>query len=203
MSNLKKPSVDWFFLLQWVLATTIGSIIGLSGIGSGILQWLVLRQRIPRAGWWILATIVGNSLAFLAIGFVGLGLSGGGGGTAGGIIFVSTLVIGGAFIGILQWLVLRRYVFRASWWILASTLSFTLSFYIELIIAQVIGGPIGGVLTLSGVLTLIVVGIMTAGAAGLTAGIITGIALVLLLRQPRKEAHIVTKPRLNDYSTTP
>jgi hypothetical protein len=25
----------------------------------GVLQWLVLRKRIPKSGWWILATIVG------------------------------------------------------------------------------------------------------------------------------------------------
>ena len=25
----------------------------------GVLQWLVLRKRIPKSGWWILATIIG------------------------------------------------------------------------------------------------------------------------------------------------
>jgi hypothetical protein len=25
----------------------------------GVLQWIVLRKRIPKSGWWILATIVG------------------------------------------------------------------------------------------------------------------------------------------------
>jgi hypothetical protein len=25
----------------------------------GVLQWLVLRKRIPKSGWWILATVIG------------------------------------------------------------------------------------------------------------------------------------------------
>jgi hypothetical protein len=29
----------------------------------GVCQWLVLRSRIPKSGWWILATIVGTTLA--------------------------------------------------------------------------------------------------------------------------------------------
>jgi hypothetical protein len=37
----------------------------------GVLQWFVLRKRIPKSGWWILATIVGLgggiSLAIVAV----------------------------------------------------------------------------------------------------------------------------------------
>ena len=42
---------DWgsYFLALAVATTTIGASIGL-------MQWLVLRQRIARAGWWILAS---------------------------------------------------------------------------------------------------------------------------------------------------
>jgi hypothetical protein len=38
---------------------------------QGALQWLVLRARIPRTGWWILATGVGTVAAVaLAVGLV-------------------------------------------------------------------------------------------------------------------------------------
>jgi hypothetical protein len=34
----------------------------LTGIFVGILQWFFLRQRVSKAGWWILANIVGVAL---------------------------------------------------------------------------------------------------------------------------------------------
>jgi hypothetical protein len=49
------------FLLLWngVLAfAAIGGLIGLS-------QWVFLRRRIPKAGWWILASMLGWGLAVL------------------------------------------------------------------------------------------------------------------------------------------
>ncbi len=69
----------------WVLATAIGYTlpglvgrlfpIGLSdlqpvlmplefGIALGVLQWLVLCQRLYQAGWWIVFSIAGWALAF-------------------------------------------------------------------------------------------------------------------------------------------
>ena len=45
-------------------ATTAGDwgllvALGLFGTVLGALQWLVLRRRVPRAGWWVLASAVG------------------------------------------------------------------------------------------------------------------------------------------------
>ena len=33
-----------------------------AGVAIGLAQWLVLRGRLPRAGWWILASVVGWGL---------------------------------------------------------------------------------------------------------------------------------------------
>jgi hypothetical protein len=33
--------------------------VGLYGTLAGLLQWAVLRQHVPRAGWWVLASTVG------------------------------------------------------------------------------------------------------------------------------------------------
>lgn len=49
------------FLNLWngtLAFATIGGLIGLS-------QWVFLRRRIPKAGWWILASILGWGLAVL------------------------------------------------------------------------------------------------------------------------------------------
>ena len=38
-------------------------VVALSGAVAGILQWLVLRGKVSRAGWWVLASTVGWVLA--------------------------------------------------------------------------------------------------------------------------------------------
>ncbi len=54
----------------WILGT------GVYGAVAGILQWLILKPQIPRAGWWVLASTVGWVLgipAGEAVGWNGLG----------------------------------------------------------------------------------------------------------------------------------
>jgi hypothetical protein len=45
-------------------AITFGSI----GMALGIAQWLILRGQVPRAWWWVVASMVGWMGASLAIG---------------------------------------------------------------------------------------------------------------------------------------
>jgi hypothetical protein len=74
--------LDPFRMLSSVMGPAVGATIGLA-------QWLVLRKRVPRAGWWILASVVGwalvqpitgavfdSLLEFLAIGAVPAGVTG-------------------------------------------------------------------------------------------------------------------------------
>lgn len=74
----------------WVLGTADGWILGLVlivtgswlnpwpqvpldfrlvfivlGLSIGVLQWLLLRRRLPRAGWWVLASLLGWGLLAL------------------------------------------------------------------------------------------------------------------------------------------
>ena len=42
-------------------------VYGLVGIILGALQWLVLRRRISRSGWWMVASLLGWALAVLAV----------------------------------------------------------------------------------------------------------------------------------------
>jgi drug/metabolite transporter (DMT)-like permease len=65
----------WFFaftgLMQLILGPAftadVWGIATFSAIGGliGLSQWLFLRRRIPRAGWWIFASALGWGLAFL------------------------------------------------------------------------------------------------------------------------------------------
>lgn len=44
------------------------------GTATGLAQWLVLRQRVSRAGWWILASALGWGLVRPIVGEVFVGL---------------------------------------------------------------------------------------------------------------------------------
>ena len=188
----KRVHLGWGFWLLWVLASTVGSITGLFvgivgsdvsevleaippnygeagfwavvGAGVGIFQWLVLRWRVCRSGWWVLASILG--LAVAAVLAMAMGFAGDDPYTPSHIARV--LVVGGAMAGIMQWFVLRRQVSRAGWWVLASTA----------------GWAVWGQVALG---TIFPLGVAIVGG-GFVLGGITGLALVWLLRQPIPEA---------------
>ena len=189
MTTLKPElsRVEWRFGLWWVLGTIVGWVVGFTiceaikaflaslahaleygldgavlGTCIGIAQWLVLRRLIPRAGWWLLASIIGfavgkgvSDVVAHETGFVGFG---------GAAI--------GAVLGIAQWIVLRRHVAQAGWWVLASALAWAVGWGIISVVDEAASGPTG---------TTYVVG--ASGAA--VAGVITAVALVRLLRQRR------------------
>lgn len=150
------PSFDSVLWLKWMLLSTVGWVMGwaLTGeaaitIGAvvGIMQWMVLRTLFRQAGWWILASSVGWAAGYAMIS----------------ILFPSeSIVLPGAVIGAtmgaMQWLVLRRWVYRAAWWIVISSLSWT--------IGPILGAPF----------------------VGAVVGAVTGFALELLLRHPRPKA---------------
>ena len=76
-----RAHLGWKFWLRWLLATTAGWAVGLailvslpqtatpalvegilfvlSGTLAGVLQWLLLRRHIRRAGWWVLVSAAG------------------------------------------------------------------------------------------------------------------------------------------------
>ena len=160
MHKHKSRSFDWGFWFLWIMATAWGWVLGwilsgyllagiallATGIGIGALQWLVLKQRIGRAGRWILASAAGWAVGWaIAFAFIPAELG-----------FLSGFVIGAA-AGTAQWLVLRKEVHWAGWWIVVSTLAWTIAL-----------GPLS-----------------REPVVGVTPGAMTGIALELLLRNPR------------------
>jgi len=148
-----RPSFDWLLWLKWVLASTLGWVAGVLlpvygalavGTMVGIAQWVVLRPRFKQAGWWILASALGWVLGQILVTAV-LPIQN---------TFLQGAVLGGT-LGIAQWLILRRWVHRAGWWIVLSAVGWS-------------AGPILG-----------------ASLVGAVAGAITGLALELFLRYAR------------------
>jgi hypothetical protein len=125
MINDQNAQVGWGFWLGWLFASTVslavagGVLVGLYvttegsfvlpqvtlGASIGVAQWLVLRGRVTRAGWWVLASTIGFALGSVL---------------SEAVIDAITWGILGVALGIAQWFVLRRWVSHAVWWVLAS-----------------------------------------------------------------------------------
>ena len=141
-------------------------IVVILGLVGGFMQWLVLRRRIAGTGWWVPASTLGHPIALvIAVGAMRLG----------GI--PSPILLGvlfGVVSGIMPWLVLRRQITRAGWWIPAHLLG------------SLVGGAMGIVafhaVSLIGFYQFVWAAAGAMFGAGL--GAITGITLVWLLRQP-------------------
>ena len=140
-------------------------IVIILGLAGGFMQWLVLRRRIAGAGWWVPASGLGFPIALVVADGTGRRLD-----------IATPILMGilfGVLSGILPWIVLRRKITRAGWWVLA----------------HLLGSLVGGAL---GILAFHAMGLIrfyqftwaAAGAMfGAGLGAITGITLVWLLRQ--------------------
>jgi len=137
----------------------------------GSLQWVILRQWVPRAGWWVLVSGVGSFLGYLAT-FLGMSLAIGVAGGEDGSAYVMfpgfgvAFAFAGALAGTIQWIVLRRWVPRAGQWVLISSVSWAAAglAYLLLTRGNDVGIPLGG------------------AVSGVLSGGITGLVIVWLLR---------------------
>jgi hypothetical protein len=194
--NAERTNIGWGFWLVWILASimgfVMGALLGMSvayglfdrdgfdatigitagiaiGATAGCLQWVVLREKVARVGWWVLASTLGFAIAFGTLGAIGIGESNENYVMA-GILFAAVFGIAG---GILQWLVLRQAgIARAGLWVPASIFG-------SLVAA--IGFPISSAIGATGNygLSAMVFGLLL--GAGL--GAIPGVVLVWLLHQ--------------------
>lgn len=95
--------------------------IPIVGFLTGVMQYGLLRRYLPRIGWWVLATTGGWLLGVLLI-VISSWLSW----TDGSFNLDLTFILLGLTIGVGQWLLLRRYFPRASWWIGANVVGWGL-----------------------------------------------------------------------------
>jgi hypothetical protein len=160
----------------------VTSLIGAIGVVIlASLQWLVLRRYLARLKWWswIAASALGQLAGTVVVALAGAGslllgprVVGAIGVAALGI--ATSVVLGGllgAVVGIIQWLILRRHLTHALWWIVATT---TAGVALALVLpTQQLGSEVSGT------------GALLAGQAisGMLVGTITGLAVVFLLRK--------------------
>ncbi len=141
MQNRATSPFNWSFWFQWVLATTLGWILGgllpgdlWIGVTVGVLQWLVLRPLVHQAGWWISLSSVGWAM--------------------GHVVVVTAMPVGdevligsvlGAMMGIAQWFILRRWFRGGGWWIVASTAGWGLGLFG--LMGALLIGAVAGIVT--------------------------------------------------------
>lgn len=200
--TVERAHIGWRFWFWWLLATATGWMTGLviltllpktmttlgvtpalvesvllalSGTLSSVLQWLVLRRYIHRAGWWVPASAagwVGGFALFLLLAVPAVFAIEMSTATIGVLLRLSFGAMIGAGIGtatgILQWLVLRRQIHRAGGWVVASIVAWLLGFAGLVLAYRAESGVFLGVGAL--------VGMMVGG--------VTGAAMVLLWRPP-------------------
>lgn len=109
-----------------VLLTPGGALVvlgGLIGLAVGGAQWWVLREHQIAARWWVLSSALG-AIGGLLAGFALARASG----NFGFLNLWDTALVGGG-IGVAQWLILRRSIRQAGWWVLASTLGWGIALW--------------------------------------------------------------------------
>lgn len=153
MTNTHAKTLDWALWFYWIMATTVGWILGsflfsgipvvVAGVAVAALQSAVLYKRIPKAWRWFLVSSVGWITGYVLF-----------------ILFFASnlgLLLGpvvGVAVGVAQWTLLRHEVDWSGWWIVFSALGWTT-----------------GLALMPGLLT-----------TGALPGALTGLALVILFR---------------------
>lgn len=140
-------------------------LIGALLVGLG--QWLVLRRWVDRARWWILASGAGWGGAFAIAWITNRVFIAGLGWEVVGITMTLLVFLSG--VGLFQWLLLRRWVRRAGWWLVASALG--------------LGFPIGLSWAISATGLLHPTASLSFFLVPILSGLVRGIALVLLFVQ--------------------
>jgi hypothetical protein len=178
--------------LGWALATALGLIIGylpsslfvsqidlgiarvivplLAGLMIGLAQWLVLRNYVTHTTDWVFylgaSWVLGYALGLLVVDLLA--------GSFWGMLL--GYVLFGVIIAVFQYPVLHREIPHIWLWILANIVGWTLGGLLSMLaIAGLFGENPGNAMLLT---------IVNMAVTGLVAGLITGIALVIIVRQP-------------------
>ncbi len=163
-------------ILSWVSA-----IFG--GVAIGAAQWFFLRGRVRWAGAWFLAT----SLGWLASQFIIPSLASSPGTGLLSPIFGAALgVVPVVLVALPQWLILRRHVLGAGWWV-AANIAGAAGGFVGYLVGAIGSGFVAAVIPPSGVLYLAVSVGMSSATAGAAISAITGVALRQLSKRPIPE----------------
>jgi hypothetical protein len=140
------------FLLSAVLAAALvlGGVVG-------VAQWWVLQRFIRRSKWWILASALGwpgIAVTMTVLAYTGIPAPvANPDGTFSQrtildnaesiILTVLGVLLAAAFLGFLQWLVLRLSVRSAIWWVLMNSLVWLIGSAIMVLVVRGGGGVLG------------------------------------------------------------
>ena len=138
------------WLFGWLLWPAVA--LAIVGVMAGAVQCVALAHRIPKAWRWFLATGAGWLAGVLVVLFIA------GTGSFAGLVI-------GTVTGTAQWMLLRKEVHWAGWWIVVSSLAWAAGITLAPEPEKVLLPPV----VLSGVMP----------------SLITGITLELLLRAPK------------------
>jgi hypothetical protein len=167
------------------LAVLAGTFI--EGIVVGTAQWLVLRRPLKSIRWivWVLATAIGAfvawTLGMIPSTFIFTGADTGGAASAPMsdlMVYALAAVMGfvlGLILGVPQWLVLRRHLPKAGWWVLANAVAWMVGMMIVFVGTSFIP-PEGISISVALMLLLFLF------AAGAAVGAVHGLVLIWLLR---------------------
>jgi hypothetical protein len=184
----------------WIIGVHEGSIILKLGLDNAavvivevavvsLMQWLALRRVIQRAGFWVLASIIGFTISSSIHGVVChvYGYPDDLGFPLGALVWTLFFILGGTLTGLLQQRILRHQVRRSGWWVPASAAGWGLG-VIGLAIACFVLPTILPIMRKAPFVLLLIHQIIlpTVLGAGLL-GIVTGVTLIWLLRQPTQQ----------------
>ena len=174
----KRRSLEphWRFIpinIGWAMVAVISLALGQAGSIAGVLQWPFLRRYISRSQWWILMSSVGAFIALVVTSVV-----------VGGSVYLY-FAFEGAMLGLMQWLVLRRQLTAAGWWIVASTIGWLVGG-----LGTMAGGAIYNLLSndLSEDAALLVAHAGPNIIGGTLCGVLTGVSLAALLSKQKSHA---------------
>jgi serine/threonine protein kinase len=166
-STTPQPDIGEKFWAWWILAHFVG--FATLGILLPITQWLVLRKWVTyesKTGWWVLVTAIGTVVIIFSLASARF---------AGSLAFTIFSSVSFSLMGTLQWLLLRRWVSHAAWWILANAMVGLVISIITIAWAFLTTGSFNTFLTISPVPVLFYI---------IAYSLITGFAFIRLLRNP-------------------
>jgi hypothetical protein len=134
----------------------------IAGAVLGLVQWLVLRSRLPVPLWWIVATSAGMAVG-LTLSTVFLGSE-----TAGNPLLWRALLTG-VCIGLAQWLVVRPILPQSVVWIAVVGVAWVIGWFV----------------TRSAGIDLSYKWSVFGASGALAFQLVTGLALYFLLRKPK------------------
>jgi hypothetical protein len=174
--------------VSWIAAAALAMLLAGAFEGGvvGYAQWRVLRRPLPmvRARSWVGATVLGAlvawSLGMLPSTVVSMGGQAGGEPPIGtGLQLVLAAVMGfflGPVLGVPQWVVLRRFVRRAGWWVLANSIAWAAGMPLIFLVAGSLPPEPSPAVAVAAV-------VAACAGAGAVVGAVHGLWLVVLVRR--------------------